>query len=85
FAGCTLPLSFSLELLPREMRSWDIKVCWSLLDSEVLLNVQSGQWELKDKESLCQLCSEKVVIEDRYHYFKQCLTIISIQTASYHN
>ncbi|PIK43836.1 hypothetical protein BSL78_19309, partial [Apostichopus japonicus] len=60
-------------------------VCWSLLNRELLLNVQSGQFEVKDKESLRQLCSKDVFINENDHYLQQCLTKISVQTASYHD
>ncbi|PIK37476.1 hypothetical protein BSL78_25692 [Apostichopus japonicus] len=60
-------------------------VCWSLFDSEVVLNGQAGQWEVKDKDSLRQLCSEEVVIKDEDPYLQQWLTIISVQAASNHD
>ncbi|XP_071851920.1 uncharacterized protein [Apostichopus japonicus] len=87
FAGCTLPLSFPSESLHIGMSSRDIKVCWSLLNREIefLMNVQSGQFEVKDKESLRRLCSKDVFINENDHYLQQCLSIISVQTASYHN
>ncbi|XP_071851915.1 uncharacterized protein [Apostichopus japonicus] len=96
FADCTLPLSFSLEALPKGMKSRDIKVLWQPVKHELRLDISEGTWKLgssqdslvftvKDETSLSQLCSEKVYLQESDSEQLQMYTIVHLELAASHN
>ncbi|PIK47939.1 hypothetical protein BSL78_15209 [Apostichopus japonicus] len=96
FADCALPLSFSLEALPKGMKSRDIKVLWQPLKHELRLDISKGTWKfgnpqdslvfsVKDETSLSQLCSETVSLDSTGSKQLQMSNIVHLELAASRN
>ncbi|XP_071850786.1 uncharacterized protein [Apostichopus japonicus] len=83
FDGCLLPPSFSLESIPAELKSRDIKVFWN--DYGYSLDLQSGIWKVDDIDTVSKLCTGKLEIRPDDTELLQRCTIKLLENASYYD
>ncbi|PIK62360.1 hypothetical protein BSL78_00678 [Apostichopus japonicus] len=91
FYTCKLPASISPKMIPETAKSRNIKVLWP--EETCLLNIQSGKWKqvgdkmvnAEDIQTITQLCSNTVVINNESSQQSQKSTIELLKKASRHD
>ncbi|XP_071851451.1 uncharacterized protein [Apostichopus japonicus] len=84
FYNCKLPTSISPEMIPETARSRNIKVLWPENASQ--LELQSGKWkQAEDIQTITELCSNTVAIDNESSQESQKSTIELLKKASRHD
>ncbi|XP_071851467.1 uncharacterized protein [Apostichopus japonicus] len=84
FYRCKLPTSISPESITEIARSRNIKVLWP--DTTCQLNLRSGNWkQAEDIQTITELCSNAVIINNESSQESQKSTIELLKKASRHD
>ncbi|PIK41950.1 hypothetical protein BSL78_21199 [Apostichopus japonicus] len=84
FYRCKLPTSISPAMIPETARSRNIKVHWPENTSQ--LDLRSGKWkQAEDIQTITELCSNVVVINNENSQESQKSTIELLKKASRHD
>ncbi|XP_071853430.1 uncharacterized protein [Apostichopus japonicus] len=84
FYYCKLPASISPKMIPETAKSRNIKVLWP--EETCLLNLQSGKWKQADDiQTITELCSNDVVIDNNSSQKSQKSAIELLKKASRHD
>ncbi|XP_071853446.1 uncharacterized protein [Apostichopus japonicus] len=84
FYHCKLPASINPKMIPETAKSRNVKVLWP--EETCLLNLQSGKWkQAEDIQTITELCSNVVVINNTSSQKSQKSTIKLLKKASRHD
>ncbi|PIK34040.1 hypothetical protein BSL78_29140 [Apostichopus japonicus] len=84
FYLCKLPASINPQMIPETAKSRNIKVLWP--DNTCELDLHSGKWkQAEDIETITELCSNAVSIDNESSQQSQKSTIALLKKASTHD